>query len=97
MPNQPKTHKPSKLKIKIIDDRPPSSQRGYNSSWRTVRATHLLERPLCEDCLKLGLYVEGREIHHIKKLKDYPELRDVSSNLMTLCKSCHSRRTAQGQ
>jgi 5-methylcytosine-specific restriction enzyme A len=97
MPNQPKTHKPSKLKIKIIDDRPPSSQRGYNSSWRTVRGHHLLENPLCVDCLKHGIYMEGTDVHHIKKLKDYPELRDVPGNLMTLCKSCHSIRTARGE
>lgn len=97
MPFHPKTNKISKLKIKIVDDRPSAYRRGYDSSWRLVRHQHLQNNPICLDCLKEGRYTPGQEVHHILKLVDNPELRDVGSNLMTLCKSCHSKRTARGE
>jgi 5-methylcytosine-specific restriction protein A len=97
MPNHPKTHKISKLKVKIIDDRPSSSQRGYDSSWRETRRYHLLHNPLCIDCIKENTYSPATEVHHIIKLRDRPDLRDDASNLMSLCKHHHSVRTARGE
>lgn len=103
MPWQPKRNKiPSiysnSAKNKLYDkNRPNSYQRGYDSSWKVVRKYHLENNPLCNDCLKEGRYVGGNEIHHIKKLAEFPHLRDDPNNLMTLCKSCHSKRTAAGE
>ena len=97
MPNHPKTNKISKLRQKIVENRPNAGERGYDASWRKTRTHHLLHNPLCYDCLKIGLYIPGTEVHHIKKLADYPHLRDDSSNLMSLCKSCHSIRTSRGE
>ena len=37
------------------------------------------------------------DVHHIKKLAEYPELKYDSNNLMSLCKSCHSIRTKNGE
>lgn len=97
MPNHPPTNKISRLKTKKVEERPNAYRRGYDSSWRIVRKEHLQYNPLCLDCLKEGRYVPGQEVHHIIKLADHPELRDVSGNLMTLCKSCHSKRTQNGE
>jgi len=97
MPHKPKVHRPSILKLRQVENRPNSYDRGYDSKWVVVRKQHLLNNPICLDCLKEGRYVAGQEVHHIKKLAEYPELRDVSENLMTLCKSCHSKRTARGE
>lgn len=103
MPNHPKTHKISSLytnsmRNKMYDkNRPNSGQRGYDSSWRVVRQYHLENNPLCFDCLKQGRYIPGQDIHHIKKLAEFPHLRDDPNNLMTLCHSCHSIRTAKGE
>ena len=95
MPYLPKPNQQSKLKIK--ENRLSSNQRGYDSSWRMVRQCHIEQFPLCFDCLLRGIYTEGSDVHHIKKLADNPHLRDVAANLMTLCHSCHSIRTSKGE
>ena len=95
MPWSPKTNKIDKLKV--AENRPSSSQRGYDNSWRTVRIYHLSNFPLCGDCLTDGKFIPANEVHHKIKLKDRPDLRDEPSNLMSLCKSCHSKRTAKGE
>lgn len=103
MPYQPKTHKKpnsfAKKSYQVAYDatRGTSNQRGYDNSWRTVRMQHLLNHPLCEDCLKNKKYEPATDVHHIKKLADNKNLRDVSENLMSLCHSCHSVRTANGE
>ena len=74
-----------------------SYDRGYDNSWKIVRKHHLQNEPLCRDCLAIGKYVPGKDIHHIIKLKERPDLRDDTINLMTLCKRCHSIRTAAGE
>jgi 5-methylcytosine-specific restriction endonuclease McrA len=96
MPWAPKTNKIDKLKVP--ENRLPSSQRGYDNAWRMVRRLHLLNNPLCFDCLRdHKTFTVGSEVHHIKKLSEFPHLRDEPSNLMTLCKSCHSKRTRAGE
>lgn len=97
MPYLPKTNKIHRLRVVKADNRLSSSQRGYDSSWRMVRQQHIEDNPLCYDCLAQGIYTEGRDVHHLIKLADRPDLRDVASNLMTLCHSCHSIRTAKGE
>jgi len=44
-----------------------------------------------------GIYEPAKEIHHIKKLKDHPELKYDENNLIGLCKMHHSVRTARGE
>jgi 5-methylcytosine-specific restriction endonuclease McrA len=40
----------------------------------------------CQNCGKVGGTLHA---HHIKSFKDYPKLRTVVSNGITLCKECH--------
>ena len=95
MPSIPKTNKV--IKIKAPENRLPSNQRGYDSSWRTVRMQHLLNYPLCAECLDKKRFTVATDVHHLKKLAENPHLRDVSSNLQSLCHSCHSIKTARGE
>ena len=95
MPHLPKTNRINKLKT--VENRPNSYRRGYDSAWKVVRQQHILNHPLCADCLKEGKYVPMQDVHHIIKLADRPELRDAANNLMSLCHSCHSKRTAAGE
>ena len=45
---------------------------------------------LCEVCKAEGRYTyEGLEVHHIIKLRDYPEGFLDDSNLVCLCEKCH--------
>ena len=48
---------------------------------------------LCEDCLARGIYKPAKEVHHILPLEKGGTHNE--SNLMALCKSCHSRITAE--
>lgn len=39
-----------------------------------------------------GIIRLAKEVHHIKKLKDYPELALEDNNLVSLCVQCHNIR-----
>lgn len=72
-------------------------QRGYDGRWEQFRARYLREHPLCEDCLAAHCMTPAAEVHHIRKLRDYPQLKYAEDNLMALCHRCHSKRTARGE
>ncbi len=55
----------------------------------------LRRQPLCQICLKTGLYTQAQEVHHIKPIRERPDLRLDAANLQALCKPCHSTLTAQ--
>jgi 5-methylcytosine-specific restriction protein A len=77
----------------VVDNRPTASQRGYGARWQKWRKWYLINNPMCVDCS----IKPASEVHHIKKLTDYPELQYVNNNVMALCKSCHSIRTRAGE
>lgn len=79
------------------DNRDSSTDRGYDSEWRKVRAAKVKQSPLCERCLKVGKYVPIKMkvngsygvVHHIKPVEFFRELRLVMDNLESLCFECH--------
>lgn len=71
--------------------RPPEHNKRYGYKWRKLRARFLNAHPLCEQCRLQGRYTMATEVHHIKPLAE-GGTNDLS-NLMALCKSCHSRIT----
>lgn len=73
-----------------------SSARGYNAAWQRFRRMFLRRNPWCADCAD-DLKLQATEVHHVKKVREYPHLRLVESNCMALCKSHHSERTARGE
>jgi len=77
------------------DMRPSASSRGYDRTWKKVRKIKLAINPLCEECLKAGIVKQAEEVHHIKPVADYPELRLAIDNLQSLCKTCHNKKTAE--
>ena len=57
----------------------------YNK-WRTLIYTRDDYNCLMPECEKRG----GKMVaHHIKRFRDYPKLRLISNNGITLCKECH--------
>ena len=46
-------------------------------------------RPMCELCVKRGIYKKSQEVHHILGVEDYPHLAFNRENLMALCHECH--------
>jgi 5-methylcytosine-specific restriction protein A len=61
-----------------------------STRWRFVR-TQAKRRDgfKCVECSAPG----PLEVHHVKRVKDAPELAFDLSNLLTLCKTCHSAHT----
>ena len=71
--------------------RDPDTKKRYDSRWRKIRALYVKAHPLCEECLKHGRTTPVEQVHHIVPLAD-GGTHDFS-NLMSLCKSCHSAIT----
>ncbi len=71
------------------DDRPSSHKRGYGKPWRVIRDAYLTKHPWCErkDCHKGATDVD----HIVSRSKGGT---DDDSNLMALCHSHHSHKTA---
>lgn len=64
-------------------------------AWRSARADHLRRHPLCQDCLALGIVTEAREVDHIEPHRGDLALFWRRANWQSLCKPCHSRKTAR--
>ena len=61
----------------------------YGKDWSLARKKYAELHPFCEECLKRGVMVPVEHVHHIKPLEEGGT--HDQSNLMSLCKSCHSR------
>ena len=71
-------------------------ERFYKSkAWKNCRATFLQLNPLCEECLKRGLYVPATHAHHRQHLTeqnvDDPSVAYDFGNLEAVCLDCHNR------
>ncbi|MBE0434646.1 MAG: HNH endonuclease [Methylomicrobium sp.] len=63
-----------------------------SAAWKRARAAHLQSEPMCRECRAHGQLVAAQVVDHIMPIKDGgAELDD--SNLQSLCKSCHNRKT----
>lgn len=65
----------------------------YGHAWQKVRARYVKTHPFCEECFKNGVLTPVQHVHHIKPLEDGGT--NDEDNLMSLCKSCHSRIHAE--
>ena len=75
------------------EERDPATRTRYGSAWRKVRKAYAEQHPLCEECLKAGRYVPVEHVHHKTPLAEGGT--NDFSNLMSLCKSCHSKIHAE--
>lgn len=60
-----------------------------------MRVKHLADHPWCAACLLEGKYEPADEVDHIKAHGGSPSLFFDESNLQSLSKRCHSRKTLQ--
>lgn len=74
-------------------DRDPAVRRRYGRAWKRIRASYVLQHPLCEQCYEKGLLVPTEEVHHKKPLSEGGT--HDRSNLIALCKACHARIHAE--
>ncbi|MGL5258404.1 MAG: HNH endonuclease [Proteocatella sp.] len=73
--------------------RDPASNKRYGRSWKRIRDHYIKAHPLCDECEKNGRIKAAEEVHHILPLSKGGG--NETSNLMALCKSCHSKITAE--
>ena len=102
MPSRPPVHRPSYARTAANRrdyDRwlGNSASRGYDHNWREFRLAVLADRPLCQDCEQHGRVTAAEEVHHVVKVRDDITRRLDRENVLALCKSCHSARTARGE
>jgi 5-methylcytosine-specific restriction protein A len=64
-------------------------QRFYESKkWADIRDRQRRKHPICADCMEKGIIKQMEEVHHA----DNNWRNCEPSNLVSLCKSCHSKR-----
>lgn len=107
MPSRPPVHKPMQgqfrkheqdLVAKADRDRGSSWARGYRADWDKLRDWYARQHPLCEHCLAMEPQrVKAMdEVDHIKPFHGVDDpLRLDPENLQSLCKPCHSIKTAR--
>jgi 5-methylcytosine-specific restriction protein A len=86
-------HKRQKNKEYNKYQRDPESNKRYGRAWKRIRDKYIKAHPLCEECQRQGRLIPAEEVHHIKPLSKGGG--NEKENLMSLCKSCHSRITAE--
>lgn len=69
-----------------------NTKKFYKSKeWRKKRKEIIRrDNKECQRCKSDGGFGRGETVHHIKHLKEYPELALVDSNLISLCFTCHN-------
>ncbi len=70
-------------------DRNPEVKKRYGKAWRRVRSSYVKTHPFCEMCFEEGVLIPVEEVHHKIPLSE-GGTHDID-NLISLCKSCHSR------
>lgn len=71
------------------------SARGWKAFYHTKEWTKKREEILqrdrysCQRCRENGRYSRADTVHHIKYLRNEPELALTDSNLVSLCSACH--------
>ncbi|MTH76325.1 HNH endonuclease signature motif containing protein [Paracoccus aestuariivivens] len=63
--------------------------------WRRESKLFLFRHPFCADCGELGVDVLASEVDHIIPHRGDARLMWDRSNWQSLCKCCHSRKTAR--
>jgi len=81
------------LKAEIDSMRPSAARRGYDATWRKIRAAHLRRNPLCVECLREGRSVAATDVDHVVALARGGT--HDGKNLQSLCHAHHSSKTAR--
>lgn len=86
-------HKQEENKRYETYDRDGITKKYYGHAWEKVRKRYVKTHPICEMCFKEGIISPVEHVHHIVPLKEGGT--NDESNLMSLCKSCHSKIHAE--
>ena len=73
--------------------RDPAHKKRYGRTWKKIRDSYVKTHPFCAHCLLGGKYVPVEEVHHKIPLSEGGT--HARENLISLCKTCHSRIHAE--
>lgn len=76
-------------------ERKQSSKLYGSAAWVAMRTSQLRREPLCRTCKAAGRITEATEVDHITPHRNNAKLFFDRLNLQSLCKSCHSAKTAR--
>ncbi len=75
-----------------------SKQFYASDAWAKARELALIrDKYLCQSCLKKKRIRKAEVVHHIRELRDYPELGLELSNLISWCNKCHTTHHKSGK
>jgi len=70
-------------------------KRGYDATWYEFRDAWIREHPLCCECEAGGLSAAAEHVDHVIPFDGVDDpLRLDPENVQSLCRPCHSRKTA---
>ena len=76
-------------------DNPEISKKYKSKKWQRLRYKKIILNPLCERCLKKGIYNSAKIVHHKEYVTDKNFLDDNIffniDNLESLCQECHNK------
>lgn len=62
------------------------------SAWRSLRQQALKrDNYECQTCKRAGKYSKAQNVHHLKEVKQHPELALTLDNLECICIICHNK------
>jgi 5-methylcytosine-specific restriction protein A len=93
MANKPRVFRPIASLPPTPDLRPTRQARGYDEQWLRLRASVLATYPYCAHCGEPATDVD----HVIPKAIGQHACDTPIENLQSLCRPCHSRKTAQSR
>lgn len=109
MPTRPPSFRRPRLAAPSVNDGRPAakdrdrrsaSARGYDRAWQRLRRAKLAADPLCEcEGCQAGVVriTPAQVVDHVRSVRERPDLRLDWSNLRSMAKRCHDRRTAREQ
>jgi 5-methylcytosine-specific restriction protein A len=84
----------SKHKREVNKVRNEMNSKIYNNRWRKASKAYLKDNPLCVHCKKEDRLTPATEVDHIIPHGGDMKLFWDKSNWQSLCKKCHSKKTA---
>ena len=84
-----------KAEAKTSDIARKGSELYKSSAWVRARRGWLARHPLCVECNAVGVVVSATDVDHIIPHRGDRALFWRSGNWQSLCKACHSRKTAR--
>lgn len=74
--------------------RPAAHLRGYDAAWHALRRAFIAAHPWCAMCAARGIERRAEVVDHVQGVREAPHLRLDPGNLRSMCRPCHTRRTA---